>query len=97
MCFLFYFIFFINFCSTSSHIQNLLCTGFSFSALETELKVAKEQLVLLHMQLQFERHRREVHAERNRRLLGKSRTNRALEEHNSALVSVIIFKLSYVL
>lgn len=40
---------------------------------------------MLH--LQFEKHRREVHAERNRRLLGKSRNNRALEEHNSALVS----------
>jgi hypothetical protein len=50
----------------------------------------KEQLTLLNIQLQFERHRREAHAERNRRLLGKSRTNRALEEHNSALVSLCI-------
>lgn len=37
------------------------------------------------MQLKFERQRREVHAERNRRLLGKSRNNRWLEDHNSAL------------
>lgn len=43
--------------------------------------------MLLTLQLQFERNRREVHAERNRRLLGKSRTSRALDEHNSALVS----------
>ncbi|KAJ9597282.1 hypothetical protein L9F63_011853, partial [Diploptera punctata] len=53
--------------------------------LETELKTVKDQLTLLNIQLQFERHRREAHAERNRRLLGKSKTNRALEEHNSAL------------
>ncbi|XP_075228595.1 tuberous sclerosis 1 protein hamartin isoform X2 [Lycorma delicatula] len=52
---------------------------------ENELKLCKDQLVLLNLQLQFERHRREVHAERNRRLLGKSRNNRALEEYNSAL------------
>lgn len=37
------------------------------------------------MQLKFERQRREVHAERNRRLLGKSRHNRLLEDHNAAL------------
>lgn len=40
----------------------------------------------MQMQLQFERQRREVHAERNRRLLGKSRDLRASEEHNLALV-----------
>lgn len=49
-----------------------------------------EQVTLLNIQLQFERHRREAHAERNRRLLGKSRSNRALEEHNSALVSLFV-------
>lgn len=42
-------------------------------------------LQLMQMQLQFERQRREVHAERNRRLLGKLRDSRALEEHNNAL------------
>ncbi|KAK9499965.1 hypothetical protein O3M35_002893 [Rhynocoris fuscipes] len=51
----------------------------------SELKNLRDQLSLLMLQLQFERHRREVHAERNRRLLGKSRYKRALEEHNSAL------------
>lgn len=40
----------------------------------------------MQMQLQFERQRREVHAERNRRLLGKLRDSRASEEHNLALV-----------
>lgn len=57
----------------------------SIQSLENELKTAKDQLVLLHLQLKFERQRREVHAERNRRLLGKSRNNRWLEDHNSAL------------
>uniref|UniRef100_A0A1B6CYZ0 Hamartin n=1 Tax=Clastoptera arizonana TaxID=38151 RepID=A0A1B6CYZ0_9HEMI len=52
---------------------------------ENELKTCKEQLQLLSLQLQFEKHRREMHSERNRRLLGKSRNIRALEEHNSAL------------
>ncbi|KAL0280269.1 UNVERIFIED_CONTAM: hypothetical protein PYX00_001611 [Menopon gallinae] len=53
--------------------------------LENELKTVKDQLVLSHLQLKFERQRREVHAERNRRLLGKSRNNRWLEDHNYAL------------
>lgn len=56
-----------------------------FAGLENELKTARDQLSLLHLQLKFERQRREVHAERNRRLLGKSRHNRWLEDHNSAL------------
>jgi hypothetical protein len=64
--------------------------NFNSAGLESELKTVKEQLTLLNIQLQFERHRREAHAERNRRLLGKSRSNRALEEHNSALVSLIV-------
>ncbi|XP_011259804.2 hamartin [Camponotus floridanus] len=46
---------------------------------------ANHLLQLMQMQLQFERQRREVHAERNRRLLGKSRDLRASEEHNLAL------------
>lgn len=53
---------------------------------ESEIRLLREQLGLLHLQLQYERHRREVHAVRNRRLLGESRSNKALDEHNSALV-----------
>uniref|UniRef100_A0AAG5CNF5 Tuberous sclerosis 1 n=1 Tax=Anopheles atroparvus TaxID=41427 RepID=A0AAG5CNF5_ANOAO len=44
-----------------------------------------DHIRLLHLQLQYERHRREIHAERNRRLLGKSRKIRALEQNNDAL------------
>ncbi|XP_033222128.1 hamartin [Belonocnema kinseyi] len=49
------------------------------------LEYANEQLILMQMQLQFERQRREVHAERNRRLLGKLRDSRVFEEHTVAL------------
>lgn len=52
-----------------------------------DVKLLKDQITLLTLQLQFERNRREVHAERNRRLLGKSRTSRAVDENNSVLVS----------
>jgi len=45
----------------------------------------------MQMQLQFERQRREVHAERNRRLLGKLRDSRASEEHNLALVCLYFY------
>lgn len=58
---------------------------------ELEVRMLREQLGLLHLQLQYERHRREVHAVRNRRLLGESRSNKALDEHNSALVSASYF------
>ncbi|KAG7189794.1 hypothetical protein KM043_017455 [Ampulex compressa] len=50
-----------------------------------DVECANQLLQLMQMQLQFERQRREVHAERNRRLLGKLRDSRALEEHNHAL------------
>ncbi|XP_026666826.1 hamartin isoform X2 [Ceratina calcarata] len=50
-----------------------------------DVECANRLLQLMQMQLQFERQRREVHAERNRRLLGKLRDSTALEEHNYAL------------
>nr|XP_034183877.1 hamartin isoform X1 [Osmia lignaria]XP_034183886.1 hamartin isoform X1 [Osmia lignaria]XP_034183894.1 hamartin isoform X1 [Osmia lignaria]XP_034183904.1 hamartin isoform X1 [Osmia lignaria] len=52
-----------------------------------DIECATQLLQLMQMQLLFERQRREVHAERNRRLLGKLRDSRALEEHNSALTN----------
>lgn len=63
---------------------------------------ANQLLQLMQMQLQFERQRREVHAERNRRLLGKLRDSRASEEHNLALVClyfphIIFFSNSHVI
>lgn len=43
------------------------------------------QVLMLQSQLQFERHRREVHAERNRRLLAKAKEFRLVEEGMSTL------------
>ncbi|KAL1517767.1 hypothetical protein ABEB36_001491 [Hypothenemus hampei] len=45
----------------------------------------RDQLQLSHQQLLFERHRRETHAYRNRRLLSDAKNTRLLEEYNSAL------------
>lgn len=45
----------------------------------------KDQIQLLTLQLQYERHRREIHAHRNRRLLGNSRLHRSLEQQNTTL------------
>jgi tuberous sclerosis 1 len=45
----------------------------------------RDHIELLAIQLQFEKHRREIHAERNRRLLGKSRQIRGLEQSNATL------------
>ncbi|CAB3246940.1 unnamed protein product [Arctia plantaginis] len=44
-----------------------------------------EQLAFAHAQLMYERWRRDAHAERNRRLLGRCREVRALELQNAAL------------
>ncbi|KAL7020613.1 hypothetical protein ACKWTF_011588 [Chironomus riparius] len=49
----------------------------------------RDQIELLAIQLQFEKHRREIHAERNRRLLGKSRQMRGLEQNNLTLTSQV--------
>lgn len=43
------------------------------------------QIELLSIRLQYEQYRREIHAERNRRLLGKSRQTRGLEQLNTTL------------
>ncbi|XP_055523070.1 hamartin [Wyeomyia smithii] len=45
----------------------------------------RDHITLLNLQLQYEKHRREIHAERNRRLLGKSRVIRGLEQSNETL------------
>ncbi|XP_046636498.1 hamartin-like isoform X1 [Daphnia pulicaria] len=45
-----------------------------------DVALLKGQVLMLQSQLQFERHRREVHAERNRRLLAKAKQGRLVEE-----------------
>lgn len=58
---------------------------FSQEPANNRVDLYRDQIQLLNLQLQFERYRREVHAERNRRLLGKSRVNAALEMDNDKL------------
>ncbi|XP_064649167.1 hamartin-like isoform X2 [Lineus longissimus] len=50
-----------------------------------EVNILRGQNMLLHTQMMYERHKREQHALRNRRLLGKIVKNVALEEQNSAM------------
>lgn len=57
----------------------------SSSDSSNRIDLYKDQIQLIHLQLQYERYRREMHAERNRRLLGKSRTNTALQMENEKL------------
>lgn len=52
---------------------------------DNEAKVLREEIALLHNQLLYERHRRETLGLRNRRLLGKTKSSRILEEQNTAL------------
>ncbi|XP_067137028.1 hamartin [Centruroides vittatus] len=49
------------------------------------LRILRGQVLLLHNQLLFERNKREIHAERNRRLLGKAKRAWMLEEQNGAM------------
>lgn len=49
----------------------------------------RDHIQLLSIQLQFEKHRREIHAERNRRLLGKSRQIKGLEQSNTTLLDQV--------
>ncbi len=51
------------------------------------MKKIYPQVTLLHNLMLFERHRRETLGHRNRRLLGKTKSSRILEEQNTALVS----------
>lgn len=52
-----------------------------------ETRALRNQLLLLHNQLLYERFQRQQHALRNRRLLRKAVKAAALEEHNAAMVS----------
>lgn len=51
-----------------------------------EIRTLRDQLLLLHNQLLYERFKRQQHALRNRRLLRKVIRAAALEEHNAAMV-----------
>ncbi|XP_061717477.1 hamartin [Cydia pomonella] len=72
-------------CERLDKYLSSLYAGAGAGAGEERRGEATEQLALLHAQLLYERWRREAHAERNRRLLGRCRQVRALELQNQAL------------
>ena len=54
-----------------------------------ELSIARGELVLLHTQLLYERQKRELHAERNRRTLSKIAKAEKIKENNKTLVCLL--------
>ena len=54
-----------------------------------ELKILQNQVSLLHIQLQYERHRCQLQVIRNRRLVGKIQKSGDLGFENDNLVSTI--------
>lgn len=51
-----------------------------------EVDILRNQILLLHNQLLFERHRKDVHSERIRRILGRAKKLKMQEELSIALV-----------
>ncbi|XP_059404263.1 hamartin-like isoform X2 [Carassius carassius] len=60
-------------------------SGGPVSTESDELGMLRSQLLLLHNQLLYERHKREQHALRNRRLFGRIVNATALEEQNNSM------------
>ncbi|XP_067294960.1 TSC complex subunit 1a isoform X2 [Pseudorasbora parva] len=60
-------------------------SGGPVSTSSDELGMLRSQLLLLHNQLLYERHKREQHALRNRRLFGRIVNTTALEEQNNSM------------
>ena len=60
------------------------------SAPKDEVKLLRKELLLLHSELLFERHKCDLHATRNRRLVGKVFQANAVREEISALVNILL-------
>ena len=67
--------------------QNVNWTHFGGVPPADEISILRGQLLLLHNQLLYERHKREQHGKRNRRLLRKITHAKTLEEQNRVMVS----------
>ena len=63
-----------------------MCTCVTGVAWSDNVTTLRGQILLLHNQLMYERHKREVYAKRNRRLLKPIVNVAALEELNAAMV-----------
>uniref|UniRef100_A0A672KS63 Hamartin-like n=1 Tax=Sinocyclocheilus grahami TaxID=75366 RepID=A0A672KS63_SINGR len=66
-------------------LKRTLSSQSPVSTASDELGMLHSQLLLLHNQLLYERHKREQHALRNRRLFGRIVNATALEEQNSSM------------
>ena len=68
----------INICFLCDYIGDL--------ASSDDVAILRGQIEMLRHQLLYERHKRELHAQRNRRLLSRTVKTTALEEQNNAMV-----------
>ncbi|CAH1968886.1 unnamed protein product [Acanthoscelides obtectus] len=76
-------------------LDRYLETACHASSDKNSVQYLKDQLQLVHQHLLFERHRREIHAYRNRRLLSDAKSTRLLEECNSALRDTVQLQEKY--
>lgn len=53
-----------------------------------EINILRGQIIMMENQLMYERHKRELHNKRNRRLLRKIANAETLEENNNVMVSI---------
>lgn len=74
-------------CQACDPVKYIIIMTYPGSAPMDELHTLRSQLLLLHNQLLYERHKREQHAVRNRRLLRRIINATALEEQNNAMAS----------
>ncbi|XP_060578266.1 hamartin-like [Ruditapes philippinarum] len=65
--------------------QEVNWTHFGGTPPADEVSILRGQLMLLHNQLMYERHKRDQHAKRNRRLLRKIAHSKTLEEQNNSM------------
>lgn len=70
-------------------------TLFTGSPPADEVSIARGQLLLLHTQLMYERQKRELHAERNRRLLSKIAKAEKVKQNNQTLVSEQLLNIEF--
>lgn len=69
--------------------QSINWTHFGGMPPADEINIVRGQLLLLHNQLLYERHKREQHAKRNRRLLRKIAHAKTMEEQNRVMANQI--------
>jgi len=73
-----------------TYVDALSCKSTPITGGEKQEKSLRDEVTLLHNLLLFERYRREILGHRNRRLLGKTKSSRILEEQKNALVRPIV-------